>query len=127
MKKARAMRRITLENDFGGQVSFIGKLENETMHYDESSGELLSEKLFTSERNRIGYSISAKRGEDKQKRAYLLEEEEDVCVVSNGSITVGLEIENLLTFFSQALTEQSTENSSTEPGYIRKQFEAINS
>jgi hypothetical protein len=126
MKKTGRLKRVTLENDFGCPISFTGKLENEAMNYCERSGELVSEKIYMSEKGRTGYSVATRKEEAREKRAYLMEDQGETCLVSNGSILLGMDTENLITFFAQVLDEQATEKSADELEYIRKQLEVVN-
>ncbi|OEU71118.1 MAG: hypothetical protein BA863_09855 [Desulfovibrio sp. S3730MH75] len=126
MKKKARLKRVTLENDFGGPISFAGKLQNESMNYCEGSGELVSEKIFLSEKGRTGYSVATRNEDVREKRAYLMEDQGEMCLVSNGSILLGMDTDNLLTFFAQALSEEAAEKSSDEMEHIRKQLEAVN-
>lgn len=126
MKKKATLKRVTLENDFGGQISFTGKLENESLNFDENTGELVSEKIYSTEQGRTGYSIVNGDGIRRERRAYLLEDQEDTCMVSNGSILLGLDTENLLTFFAKALAEEAEQYSEDKMEYIQKQLEAVN-
>ncbi|MBI9111263.1 hypothetical protein [Maridesulfovibrio ferrireducens] len=126
MKKTGRLKRVTLENDFGGPISFTGKLENEAMNYCERSGELVSEKIYMSEKGRTGYSVATRKDEAREKRAYLMEDQGETCLVSNGSILLGMDTDNLITFFAKVLDEQATEKSADELEYIRKQLEVVN-
>lgn len=126
MKKKATLKRVTLENDFGGQISFTGKLENESLNFDENTGELVSEKIYSTEQGRTGYSVVNGDGIRRERRAYLLEDQEDTCMVSNGSILLGLDTENLLTFFAKALAEEAEYYSEDKMEYVQKQLEAVN-
>ncbi|WP_320171433.1 hypothetical protein [Maridesulfovibrio sp.] len=126
MKKKAALRRVTLENDFGGAISFTGKLENESLHFNENTGELVSEKIYSTEQGRTGYSVVNGDGIKRERRAYLLEDQGEVCMVSNGSILLGLETENMLTFFAQALAEEAELYSEDEMETLQKHLDAVN-
>lgn len=126
MKKTATPKRVTLENDFGGQISFTGKLENESLNYNEQSRELVSEKIYVTEQGRTGYCVATGKGNERQRRAYLLEDQGETCMVSNGSILLGLDIDNLLTFFCAALAEEAGQYSQNELEYVKKQLEAVN-
>ncbi|WP_319763160.1 hypothetical protein [Maridesulfovibrio sp.] len=126
MKKSAALKRVTLENDFGGQISFIGKLENESLNYNEDSGELVSEKIFSTEKGRTGYSIAFRKGEEREKRAYLMEDQGETCIVSNGSILLGLNTDVMLTFCAQALAELAENRSEDELEFVKKQLQVVN-
>lgn len=126
MRKTAARKRVTLENDFGGQISFTGKLENESLNYNEDSGELVSEKIYSTEQGRSGYSVVNGDGLRRERRAYLLEDQDETCMVSNGSILLGLDTENLLTFFCKALAEEAEQYSTDELEYVKKQLKAVN-
>ncbi|CCO22957.1 hypothetical protein [Maridesulfovibrio hydrothermalis] len=126
MKKSAALKRVTLENDFGGQISFTGKLDNETLNYNEGSGELVSEKIYMTEQGRTGYSVVTGDGFKRERRAYLLEDQGETCMVSNGSILLGLETDNMLTFFAAALAEQAESLSENELEYVKKQLKVVN-
>ncbi|WP_291330224.1 hypothetical protein [Desulfovibrio sp. UCD-KL4C] len=126
MKKKGRLKRVNLENDFGGPISFAGKLENEAMNYCERSGELVSEKIYLSKKGRTGYSVSSRKEDAREKRAYLMEDQGKTCLVSNGSVLLGIDTENLITFFAKVLDEQASENSADGLEYIRKQLDAVN-
>lgn len=126
MKKKAALKRVTLENDFGGQISFTGKLENESLNFDEHTGELVAEKIYSTEQGRTGYSVVNGDGIRRERRAYLLEDQGETCMVSNGSILLGLETENLLTLFAKAVAEEAAKYSEDELEYFQKQLEAAN-
>ncbi|WP_027720498.1 hypothetical protein [Maridesulfovibrio zosterae] len=126
MKKTGAQKRVNLENDFGGQISFTGKIENESLNYNENSGELVSEKIYSTEQGRTGYSVVNGDGLKRERRAYLLEDQGETCIVSNGSILLGLDTENLLTFFAKGLAAEAEQYSTDEIEYVKKQLEAVN-
>ncbi|WP_432738532.1 hypothetical protein [Maridesulfovibrio sp. FT414] len=126
MKKKAALRRVTLENDFGGQISFTGKLDKESLNFDENTGELVSEKIYSTEQGRTGYSVVNGDGIKRERRAYLLEDQDEICMVSNGSIMLGLDTDNLLTFFAKALAEEAALYSEDKLEYIQKHLNAVN-
>ncbi len=126
MKKKATLKRVTLENDFGGQISFTGKLENDSLNFDENTGELVSEKIYSTEQGRTGYSVVNGDGIRRERRAYLLEDQGETCMVSNGSLLLGLDTENLLTFFAKALAEEAECYSEDKMEYVKKQLKAVN-
>ncbi|WP_027178379.1 hypothetical protein [Maridesulfovibrio bastinii] len=124
--ESKALKRITLENDFGAQISFTGYLEGESIDYEDSTNSLISEKIYRSEEGRTGYSIVIGRDDLRERRAYLIEQQNETCMVSNGSLTLGLDTEMLLTFLGKALEDQEESATEDSLNHIRKQLQAVN-
>lgn len=125
-QSGRALKRITLENDYGGQITFTGHLEGETINYNEASGELVSEKIFKSEQDRTGYSVVVAKENHRERRAYLMECQNESCMISNGSIILGIDTDILLTFLGKALDEEAENQAEDSLNHIRKQLQAAN-
>jgi hypothetical protein len=124
--ESKALKRITLENDFGAQISFTGYLEGENIDYEDLTNSLISEKIYRSEEGRTGYSIVIGRDDLRERRAYLIEQQNETCMVSNGSLTLGLDTDMLLTFMGKALEDQEESTTEDSLKHIRKQLQAVN-
>lgn len=125
-QQSKPLKRITLENDFGGQISFTGYLDGERMDYNEASSTLISEKIYRSEQGRVGYSVVVAQDDQRERRAYLLEQQNETCMVSNGSLLFGFDTEMMLTFLGQALDEDAASQNDGNITHIKKQLQAAN-
>lgn len=125
-QNSKALKRITLENDFGGQISFTGNLEGEAINYNEASKTLISEKLYRSEQGRMGYSVVTGQEDKRERRAYLIDQQDETCIISNGSLLFGIDTDILLSFLGKALDEEAKQQQEDSLDHIRKQLQAIN-
>lgn len=93
-----AMESVTLVDDDGGEVSFTGYLYDQTSFYDEKTGVLTKQRLYTTSDGQQAFSIVASDGNVKKRSAYLVRREGDVCCISNGSGEMSLPFDWLMLF-----------------------------
>jgi len=96
------MKAITLDNDGGASISFRGMLYAQTSFFEENTGVLTKQELYSTEDGDQAFAIIASDGEAKQKSAYLVKRVGDVCVMSNGEQELSLPYEWLM-MYTQAL------------------------
>jgi len=92
------MESVTLVDDEGGEVSFTGYLYDQTSFYDEKTGVLTKQRLYTTDDGQQAFSIVASDGNVKKRSAYLVRREGDVCRISNGSGEMTLPFDWLMLF-----------------------------
>jgi len=79
---------VNLPNDFGEDMAVTGQLIGEEMYFDDNSGMLTMEKLYQDEEGKLAYGIISAIGHARERRAYKIEEREDSCIASNGSLSL---------------------------------------
>lgn len=96
------MKAISLDNDGGASISFRGALYAQTSFFEENTGVLTKQELYTTEDGDQAFAIIASDGDSKQKSAYLVKRQGDTCVMSNGEQEMSLPYEWLM-MYTQAL------------------------
>lgn len=92
----KALEDITLRNDAGHDIVFRGRLVSECSWYDDETGVLTRQKLYTAGDNEQVYHIVSGSGAARSRRAYRLRVEGDRCVVNNGTCGMSLQLDMLL-------------------------------
>ena len=94
---------VNLPNDFGQDVEVSGQLIGEEMYFDDNTGMLTMEKLYRGEDNKLAYGIISAIGHARERRAYRVEEREDSCIVSNGSLDLEFSYDDLFELLAVAM------------------------
>ena len=89
---------ITLDDDKAGPVTFRGHLYAQTSFYDEDTGVLTQQKLYTTEGGDQAFSIVSSDGSAKQRRAYVVRREGELCHIQCGERTVSIPYDSLMLF-----------------------------
>lgn len=92
------MDRISLVNDEGGTLEFDGRSYAKTSFFDEKTGVLTKQELFTAGPGKQAFSITATDGENKHRRAYMVTRDDDQCVIDNGEREMSLPFDSLMAF-----------------------------
>lgn len=100
---------ITLENDSGASISFNGALYAQTSFFEEDTGVLTKQELYTTEDGGQAFAIVSTDGDMKKKSAYLVHREGDVCRMFNGEQEMKLPYEWLI-MYTQALWDIDLES-----------------
>jgi hypothetical protein len=89
---------IRLENDEGSFLEFEGRSYAKTSFFDENTGVLTQQELFTAGPGKQAFSIVATDGDKKDRRAYMVTRDEDSCVIDNGEQELSLPFDSLMAF-----------------------------
>ena len=92
-----AMEEITLQNDTGANITFTGRLVAENSFYDEETGRLTQQRLFVTSNGLQAYSVISSDGRDKERRAYIISRQGELCKINNGLFDVTVNTRNLVT------------------------------
>jgi|GEM_PF-219015 len=90
------MEQITLENETGANIAFLGRLYAEHSFYDEETRVLTQQKLYITEQGDQAYSVVSSDGRMKEKRAYLIKRSGNLCKIYNGLFDVTVNARDLL-------------------------------
>lgn len=93
---ATQMEQIVLENDTGANLSFTGKLYAEHSFYDEETQALTQQRLYVTNSGDQAYSVVTSDGKSKEKRAYIIKREGQLCKINNGLFDVTVSANDLL-------------------------------
>ena len=122
-----AMHSVTLSNDFGEPISFTGRLVAENSHFDEKKGVLTNEKLYKNDEGVTAYSVVSAGNDEKERRAYVLEEGKDGrVVISNGKVALPADMDELLLLLALACEAQERGQAEVECSRIVSQLKAAN-
>ena len=81
---APTMENIALTLDNGAVLDFRGRLFSEASWFDEDSGVLTHQKLYSTEGNEQVYSVVSGTGKTRSRRAYRIAVQGDTCSVTDG-------------------------------------------
>ncbi|WP_272698765.1 hypothetical protein [Desulfovibrio sp. Fe33] len=115
---------VTLPNDFGEDLKVTGRLIGEEMYFDDGTGMLTMEKLYRAEDDKLAYSIISAIGHARERRAYRLEEREDSCIVSNGSLTLEFNYDELFELLAVAMESEKGSDSGQVSEQVRRKLAA---
>lgn len=89
-----AMEEILLKNDVGADFIFQGRLYSESSFFDEETGVMTRQRLYVTDQNKQVYSVFTSNGTLKDRRAYMLDVDGDMCRINNGlfDVTVPLDL-----------------------------------
>ncbi|OIQ49890.1 hypothetical protein BerOc1_01818 [Pseudodesulfovibrio hydrargyri] len=116
---------VTLPNDFGQDLEVTGKLIGEEMYFDDGTGMLTMEKLYRDEDGKLAYGIISAIGHARERRAYSVEEREDSCIVTNGSLSLEFNYDELFELLAVALESEKESTASQVSEQVRRKL-AVN-
>jgi len=93
---AGRMEQVTIENDTGANITFVGRLYAEHSFYDEETQALTQQRLYVTSAGEQAYSVITSDGKVKEKRAYLIKREGHLCKINNGLFDVTVNANDLL-------------------------------
>lgn len=111
-KQGSGMEQITLDNDSGNSINFTGRLVGEHSYFDEETNVLTQQKLYVTSAAQQAYSVVTTDGKIKEKRAYLIQREGQLCKINNGLFDVTVNAVDLLSVvkglcgMNEAITEE---------------------
>ena len=97
---------VVLPNDHGREIPVSGHLDAEDMHFNNTNGMLTVEKIFDVGEGKRAYGVISAIGHTRERRAYLIEERDDVTYMSNGSVMLDVNTDILLEMLAMALKEE---------------------
>lgn len=115
---------VNLPNDFGQDVEVSGQLIGEEMYFDDNTGMLTMEKLYRGEDNKLAYGIISAIGHARERRAYRVEEREDSCIVSNGSLDLEFSYDDLFELLAVAMESEKESSSRQVSEQVRRKLAA---
>jgi hypothetical protein len=116
---------VTLPNDFGQDLEVSGKLIGEEMYFDDGTGMLTMEKLYRGTDGNLAYGIISAIGHARERRAYRVEEGEDSCIVTNGSLSLEFNYDDLFELLAVALESEKESTASQVSEQVRRKL-AVN-
>ncbi|MBG0777491.1 MAG: hypothetical protein H0S85_13790 [Desulfovibrionaceae bacterium] len=90
------MEEITLHNDTGSDITFLGQVCAEHSFFDDETGVLTQQKLYATSDGNQAYSVVTTDGKVKEKRAYLIKRDGNLCKINNGLFDVTVKAMDLL-------------------------------
>ena len=93
---APTMENIALTLDNGAVLDFRGRLFSEASWFDEDSGVLTHQKLYSTEGNEQVYSVVSGTGKTRSRRAYRIAVQGDTCSVTDGKSEMTLPFDMLM-------------------------------
>lgn len=115
---------VNLPNDFGQDLGVTGHLIGEEMYFDDNTGMLTMEKLYRDEDNKLAYGIISAIGHARERRAYRLEEREETCIVSNGSLNLEFSYDELFELLAVAMEAEKESSSRQVSEQVRRRLAA---
>ncbi|BCS89017.1 hypothetical protein [Pseudodesulfovibrio sediminis] len=115
---------VNLPNDFGQDMEVAGHLIGEEMYFDDSTGMLTMEKLYRDEDNKLAYGIISAIGHARERRAYRVEEREDSCIVTNGSLSLEFSYDELFELLAVAIESEKESSSRQVSEQVRRRLAA---
>lgn len=109
---------VRLANDFGEDLAVTGKLVAEDMHFNNANGMLTVEKLYQTQDGKRAYSVISAQDRARERRAYVIEERGERCLVTNGSVVLDFLTDELLLLLSMALASEQNEALDSEYGHM---------
>jgi len=117
--------KVNLPNDFGEDLSVTGQLIGEEMYFDDNSGMLTMEKLYRDQDDRLAYGIISAIGHARERRAYKLEERENSCIASNGSLSLEFSYDELFELLAVAMEAEKESTGRQVSEQVRRRL-AVN-
>lgn len=116
---------VNLPNDFGQDVSVTGQLIGEEMYFDDNSGMLTMEKLYRDEEDgKLSYGIISAIGHARERRAYKVEERENGCIATNGSLSLEFSYDELFELLAVAMESEKESVSRQVSEQVRRRLAA---
>ncbi|MBC17513.1 conserved protein of unknown function [Pseudodesulfovibrio profundus] len=115
---------VNLPNDLGQDQSVTGQLLGEEMYFDDKSGMLTMEKLYRDEDGKLAYGIISAIGHARERRAYKIEEKEESCIVTNGTLSLEFSYDELFELLAVALQSEQESVSRQVNEQVRRRLAA---
>ncbi|NDV19983.1 hypothetical protein GO013_11175 [Pseudodesulfovibrio sp. JC047] len=115
---------VNLPNDFGQDMGVTGHLIGEEMYFDDNTGMLTMEKLYRDEEGALAYGIISAIGHARERRAYTIEEQDESCIVSNGSLNLEFSYDELFELLAVAMAAEVESPSKQVNEQIRRRLAA---
>ena len=115
---------VNLPNDFGQDLEVVGQLIGEEMYFDDGTGMLTMEKLYRDEEGVLAYGIISAIGHARERRAYRLEEREDSCIVTNGSLSLEFSYDELFELLAVAMESEKESSTRQVSEQVRRRLAA---
>jgi len=104
---ANGPRPVTLPNDFGKPLSLTASLVAEDIHFSTGSGVLTVEKVYRTPEGRVAYGIISASAENRERRAYSLDDQGETVIADNGCYCVELAVDDLYELLAMALQDDA--------------------
>lgn len=117
--------KVNLPNDFGEDVKVSGHLIGEEMYFDDNTGMLTMEKLYRNGDGKLSYGIISAIGHARERRAYNVEEREESCIVSNGSLSLEFSYDELFELLAVAMEAEKESTGRQVSEQVRRRL-AVN-
>lgn len=115
---------VNLPNDFGQDLDVTGHLIGEEMYFDDDTGMLTMEKLYRDEEGKLAYGIISAIGHARERRAYRVEEKEESCIVTNGSLSLEFSYDELFELLAVAMESEKESSSRQVNEQVRRRLAA---
>jgi hypothetical protein len=115
---------VNLPNDFGQDIDVTGHLIGEEMYFDDGTGMLTMEKLYRGEDGKLAYGIISAIGHARERRAYRVEEREESCIVTNGSLSLEFSYDQLFELLAVAMESEKESTGSQVSEQVRRRLAA---
>lgn len=115
---------VNLPNDFGQDLEVEGHLIGEEMYFDDNTGMLTMEKLYRDEEGKLSYGIISAIGHARERRAYQVEERDDSCIVTNGSLSLEFSYDELFELLAVAMESEKESSSRQVSEQVRRRLAA---
>lgn len=116
--------KVNLPNDFGVDQSVTGHLIGEEMYFDDNSGMLTMEKLYREGDDKLAYGIISAIGHARERRAYKIEQKDDHCIATNGSLSLQFSYDELFELLAVAIESEQESVSKQVNEQIRRRLAA---
>ena len=90
------LENFCLKQDNGSDLNFRGRLFSECSWVDETTNELVKQKLYVTADNDQVYYMVRSQGDKKTRHAYRYSVDGDNCVINNGKDVVSLQFNELM-------------------------------
>ena len=117
--------KVNLPNDFGEDLSVTGQLIGEEMYFDDNTGMLTMEKLYRNQDGLLAYGIISAIGHARERRAYKIEEREESCIATNGSLSLEFSYDELFELLAVAMEAEQESTGRQVSEQVRRRL-AVN-
>ena len=87
---------VVLHLDNGAEMQFSGRPFAGGSWFDDETGELTRQKLYTTESGEHVYSIVTGKGQQRSRRAYRVSLHGEACTINDGRTEMTLDLEMLM-------------------------------
>lgn len=104
------MEEICLKHDNGEDMRFQGRLFSECSHFDEEKDCLTRQQLYLADNGDQVYYIIRSYPNERERHAYRLAVEGDICHINNGGMEMSLNFDMLMLAVRElcGLTDEAT-------------------